>query len=65
MGNSCTSVFPNTHEWEQQEQNKTKRQTKMVEERREYGKKQSWHDQKKSDGLSHPNQNIIIINKIW
>ena len=27
-GNSCTSVFPNTHAWEQQEWNKTMRQRK-------------------------------------
>ena len=26
MGNSCTSVFPNTRAWEQQEWNKTKKQ---------------------------------------
>ena len=30
MGNSCTSVFPNTRAWEEQERNKTKKQTKMV-----------------------------------
>ena len=30
MGNSCTSVFPNTRAWEQQERNKTKIHTKKV-----------------------------------
>ena len=35
------------------------------EESREYRKKQSGHEKKRSpDGLSHPNRNIIIINKI-
>ena len=36
-----------------------------IKERREYGKKQSGHETKRSpDGLSIPNQNIIIINII-
>ena len=35
MGNSCTSVFPNTCAREQQELNKIKKQTKKV--RREAG----------------------------
>ena len=53
MGNSCMSVLTNTRTWEQQEQNKTKRQAKIVrrvweEERHEYGKKQSGHEQQKS-----------------
>ena len=40
--------------------------TRRRQERRECGKKQSGHKKKKSpDGLSHPNQNTIIINKIW
>ena len=30
MGSSCTSVFPNTLAWEQQERNKIKKQTKKV-----------------------------------
>ena len=30
MGNSCTSVFPNTRAWEQQEQDKIKKQTGKV-----------------------------------
>ena len=30
MKNSCTSVFPNTRAWEQQERNKTKKQTKKA-----------------------------------
>ena len=29
-GDSCKSVFPDTHAWEQQERNKTKKQTKMA-----------------------------------
>ena len=40
MGNTCTSVFPNIRAWEQQELNKTMRQTKRVRiERSENGKK--------------------------
>ena len=30
MGNACTSVYPNTCAWEQQEQNKTKKHKKMA-----------------------------------
>ena len=30
MGNSCTSVFPNTGAWEQQDLNKTMGQTKTI-----------------------------------
>ena len=62
IGNSCTSVFPNTRAWEQQERNRRR----MQEVRREYRKKQSRDEKKRSPyGLSHPNQNtIIIINKI-
>ena len=30
MRNSCTSVFPNTRAWEQQERNKIKKLTKMA-----------------------------------
>ena len=30
MGNSCTSVFPNTCAWGQKECSKTKKQTKKV-----------------------------------
>ena len=30
MGNLCTSVFPNTYAWEQQELNKMKKRTKKV-----------------------------------
>ena len=30
MGNSCTSVFPNTRTWEQQDLNKTMKQRKKV-----------------------------------
>ena len=41
------SVFPNTRAWEQQERNKTKKQTKIVR-RGEYGKKQSGHEKNKS-----------------
>ena len=66
MGNSRSSVFPNTYAWEQQELNKIKKQTKKV--RREAC---VWKEAKRArkktspDGLSHPNQNTIIINIIW
>ena len=30
MGNSCTSVFSNTHAWEQQERNKINKQREKV-----------------------------------
>ena len=58
MGNSCTSVFPNTRAWEQQERNKIKKWTKKV---------RSEADEKKIslDCLSLPNQNTIITNIIF
>ena len=64
MGNSCTSVFPNTRAWEQQEWNKIEKQTKTVRrvslERSKAGRKKT-----SPDGLSLPNQTkIIIINII-
>ena len=67
MGNPCTIVFPNTREWEQQEWNKTKRQTKKV--RREawvYIERSKAGTQERSpDGLSLPNQNTILIDIAW
>ena len=55
MGNSCTSVFPNTCAWEQQEWNKTKTDDE--------GKKRGVSMERRSpDGPSHPNRNTIIIN---
>ena len=121
MGNSCTSVFPNTRAWEQQERNKTssssriclialrlklfnafterkkkvpfsmaigngelmhecfpkhlsmgtarmikiKKQTKEVRREAWVWKKAKRARNKKRcpDGLSHPNQKTIIINK--
>ena len=67
MGNSRTSVFPITHAWEQQERNQT--------ETDEDGKKRSVSNlsmerskagtnKRSADGLSHPNQNTIIIQNI-
>ena len=55
MGNSCTSIFPDTRLWEQQEWNKIKKQTKKV-------RREAWVW---NDGLSLPNQNTILINLIW
>ena len=61
-GNSCTSVFPNTHAWEQQE-------CKTDEDTQKRGmsmeKSTAGTNKRSPDGLSHPNQNTIIINKIW
>ena len=54
MGNWCKSVIPNTRTWEQQERNKTKRQTKMV--RREAGM-----NKRSPDGLSDPTKTQFII----
>ena len=64
MGNSSSSVLPNTRAWEQQERNKIMKQTRKV--RREAGvqKEASRHEKKSPDGLSHPNQNIIKINTL-
>ena len=66
MGNSCTSVFPNTHAWEQQERNKTK-ETDEDGKKRGVSMERSKAGTNKEvpNGLSHPNQNIIIISKIW
>ena len=57
MGNSCTGVFPNTRAWEQQERNKTKKQTKMV-------RSKAGTNKRFPNGLSHPNQNTIIIKNM-
>ena len=65
-GNSCTSVFPNPCAWEQQERNNTMKQTKT--HRREalsMEKSTAGTNKRSPDGLSHPNRNTIIINKIW
>ena len=56
--------FPNIHAWKQQERNRTKK-TDEEGERHEYGKKHSGHEKRSPDGLSHPNQNTIIINITW
>ena len=36
-----------------------------TEERRECGKSTAGTNKRSPDGLSHPNRNTIIINKIW
>ena len=58
MWNTCMSVLPNTRAWEQEERNKIREQTKKVREWKEL-------KQAQKNGLSLPNQNTIIINKIW
>ena len=59
MGNSCTSVFSNRkNEIRQKKEDGKKRGVSI--ERSKAGKKT-----KSPDGLSHPNQNTIIINIIW
>ena len=66
MGNACTSVFPNTQAWEQQERNKTKRQTEMVRREGVSMERSKAGTKKRSpDGLSHPNRNTILTNIIW
>ena len=59
-----SSVFPNTHAWEQQERNKTKRHTKMVRRGVGMERRKAGTNKRSLDGQSHPNQNTIIINKI-
>ena len=49
---------------EQPERNKIKKQTKKVEEIRKYRMKETGTEKKSPYGLSHPNQNIIIIIKV-
>ena len=66
MGNSCTSAFPNTHAWEQQERNKIKRQTKMV--RREARVwKEAKRERTKEDPtaiISYPKYNNYKQNRV-
>ena len=65
MRNSCTSVFPNTFAWEQRERNKIKRQTKKVRrDARVYKEAKQARKKRNPDCLSHPNQNVLLINKI-
>ena len=61
MWNSCTSVFPNTLAWEQQELNDTEtdelgKKKDVSMERSQMGRKN-----RSLDGLSLPNQKTIII----
>ena len=65
MGNSCTSVLPDTRAW-QQELNKIKKQTNTVSRELGVSMEKSKTGTKKTnpDGLSLPNQNTIIINII-
>ena len=66
MGNSCTSVFPNTRAWEQQERNKTKKTDEDGKKRGVSMERSKAGTNKRSpDRLSHPNQKTIIISKIW
>ena len=60
--NSCTSVFPNTRAWEQQERKETEVEGKkrgVSMERCKAGTKK-----RSPDNLSHPDQNTIIIDII-
>ena len=57
------SIFPNTHAWEQQERNNKEtdeegKKRGVIIERSKAGTKN-----RSPDGVSHPNQNIKIINK--
>ena len=64
MGNSCTSVFQNTHAWEQQEWNKRKKRTKTVS-REAWVWKAAKRARKSPIGQSQPNQIIYLINITW
>ena len=64
MGNSCTSVFPNTCAWEQQERSKTMRQTKTQKRGVSMEKSTAGTNKRSPDGLSHPNRNTIITNNL-
>ena len=54
IGNSCMSVLPNTHAWEQQEWNRRKNGRRTWEERSEYGKKLNRQKRKKKNPYSRP-----------
>ena len=61
----CTSGFPNTHAWEQQEWNKTIRQTKTLRrDARVWKKCTAGTNKRNPDGLSHLNRNTIINNLV-
>ena len=65
-GNSCTSVFPNNRAWEQQ-QKRNKKETDEDGKKRGVSMERSkaGTNKRSPNGLTHPNQNTIIINKIW
>ena len=56
MGNSCTSIIPNTSAREQQERNKIQKQTKKVRREAKECKKAERTLKKSIDGMSLPNQ---------
>ena len=64
MGNSSTSGFPTLTRGNSKNEIGQKK-TDEEGERHEYGKKHSGHEKRSPDGLSHPNQNTIIINITW
>ena len=67
IGNELVHEFDhNTCAWEQQEWNKTQKQTKKVSREERVTKKSKAGWKKRSpDSLSQPHQNTIIINLIW
>ena len=72
MGNSCTSVFfLNTRAWEQQERNKTKRQTKNVRRKEwvwkevKWSRKKSWQNIITKSKYNINKHNKALFYKIW
>ena len=71
MGNSCTSVFPNTHACEQQERNKTKRQTDGKKRGVSMERSKAGTNKKSPDGhhiftkMQYNKHNLLVFNKIW
>ena len=62
MGNSCTSVFPNTRAWEQQDRNKTMKQRKKEEENK-CGKKYRRQEKRSPGaGLSKLRTNCVAVS---
>ena len=73
MSNTCTSVFPNTHVWEQQQWNKTKKQAKNVW-REAWVWKEVKHAQKKKKSqqlklslskYNNDKHNLLVFYKRW
>ena len=64
-GELMHECFPNTHAWEQQERNETKRDEDGKKRGVSMERSKAGTNKRSHEGLSLPNQNTIIINKIW